>query len=392
MSTKLNVFLPLQLAGRGPSYTCGMLAKGIADVDFAVTIFTPRARELSVSPADIVEILPSWARHRYIPFRWVRSLAMRKIEEAFLSRSVKSKAQVDGAYIWPDPSLKTVNELKRSGILVFREMINCHRGTAKRILDDAYRRLGVPPGHTITEESVLIEQKLLEAVDYIFCPSAMVEASLLENGLPPSKSLSATYGWDPARLSGKKKLLKPSKGITAVFVGNICVRKGAHLLLEYWAESRVQGRLVLAGAMEPIIKKKCAHLLARDDVVVLNYVSDVGAFLRSADVFVFPSLEEGAPLVTYEACGCGLPVITTPMGTARIVRHEQEGFVLNPYDSASWITAICLLAEDTDRRLTMGAAASERAQAFQWNAVAVRRRQQILDCLVHRSDAVADDV
>ena len=80
------------------------------------------------------------------------------------------------------------------------------------------------------------------------------------------------------------------------------------------------------------------------------------------------------------------------MGTARIVRHEQEGFVLNPYDSASWITAIRLLAEDTDRRLTMGAAASERAQAFQWNAVAVRRRQQILDCLVHRSDAVADDV
>ena len=137
-------------------------------------------------------------------------------------------------------------------------------------------------------------------------------------------------------LPGSEKLLAPSEGITAVFVGGICVRKGAHLLLDYWAQSGVKGRLVMAGQLEPAIKEKCANLLSRDDVIVRDYIPNVGALYRSADVFAFPSLEEGGPQVTYEACGCGLPVITTPMGAGRIVRHDREGFVIDPYDRA-WL-------------------------------------------------------
>ena len=61
-------------------------------------------------------------------------------------------------------------------------------------------------------------------------------------------------------------------------------------------------------------------------MVVIDFVADVRALYRTADVFVFPSLEEGGPQVTYEACGCGLPVITTPMGAAESARQNQEGF------------------------------------------------------------------
>ncbi len=70
MTTQLDVFLPLPLTTRGPSYTCGMLAKGMAGQDFDVTIVTPRARAHPVSPAKVVQTLPYWAR--YVPYRWVR--------------------------------------------------------------------------------------------------------------------------------------------------------------------------------------------------------------------------------------------------------------------------------------------------------------------------------
>ncbi len=242
-------------------------------------------------------------------------------------------------------------------------------------------RLGAVPGHTITEASVVAEQAALEAADYVFCPNKMVEASLLENGLSPSQIIPASYGWEPARFHGTTKLLEPCDGITLVFAGTIGVRKGCHLLLEHWARSNVRGRLVLAGAMEPIIKEKYAALLARDDVVVLDFVADIGAIYRSADAFVFPSLEEGGPQVTYEACGCGLPVITTPMGAGRIIRHLQNGFVLDPFDAVSWIEAIRLLAEDKKRRADMSAAAAQRAQLFRWDIVAERRRKQVLQRL-----------
>lgn len=379
MSARLDVFLPLPLTNRGPSYTCGMIAKGMASRELGVTVVTPRTRRLSVGPAQVVEALPYWAR--YVPYRWVRSISTSRIHSAFSSQLKTDPSQTRAAYIWPDASIGAIKELKRANVRIFREMINCHRGTAKRILDQEYMRLGVPPGHTITEASVVAEQEALEAVDYVFCPSLMVENSLLENGLTASKIISASYGWDPARIHGSTRLLEPHDGLTVVFAGTICVRKGCHLLLDYWAKSKVHGRLVLAGAMEATIKERCAALLAREDVVVLDFAPDIGAIYRSADVFAFPSLEEGAPLVIYEACGSGLPVLTSPMGVGRIVRHGQEGFVLDPFDEKGWIEAIRLLAGDKKRRAEMSAAAARRAQLFRWDIVAERRRKQVLERL-----------
>ncbi len=384
MAAQLDVFLPLPLTNRGPSYTCGLLAQGLAGPELNVTIVTPRARGHPVFPADIIQILPHWAR--YVPYRWVRSRAEETIEAAFLSQTNIPRSSRHAAYIWPDVSLATLRKLKRANITIFREMINCHRGTAKAILDDAYDQIGSKPRHTISEASAVLEQEMLEAVDHIFCPNQMVENSLLAHGLPASKLISTSYGWDPERFRGSKRTLEPSEGITFVFAGSVCVRKGCHLLLDYWAQSKTRGRLVLAGALEDTIKEKCAHLLARDDVVLLDFVPDVGALYRSADVFVFPSLEEGGPQVTYEACGCGLPVITTLMGAGRIVRHNREGFVLDPYDREGWIAAIRTLADDHDRRRAMALAAVERAQSFVWDAVAHRRRQQILDRLIVDQD------
>jgi glycosyltransferase involved in cell wall biosynthesis len=353
-----------------------MLAQGMGGPDLDVTILTPRTRSYPVYPARVVQSLPFWAR--YAPFPWVRTLARSGFDEIFLSGVRQRKERRRGAYIWPDAKLQTILELKRDDVVVFREMINCHRGTAKRILDDAYARVGIEPRHTITEVSVREEQEALEAVDYIFCPNEMVERSLLEHGLPSAKLLPASYGWEPARFAGGHRLLKPANGITLVFAGSVCVRKGCHLLLDYWASSGVQGRLVLAGDVEAAIIESRRDLIARNDVVLLNYVTDIGALYRSADAFVFPSLEEGGPQVTYEACGCGLPTITTPMGAGRIVRDGREGYVLDPYDRDGWIEAIRGLARDRERRMAMAAAAQSRADLFRWDLVAKRRKEQIL--------------
>jgi glycosyltransferase involved in cell wall biosynthesis len=269
--------------------------------------------------------------------------------------------------------------------MIFREMISCHRASAKIILDNAYSAIGEPPAHTITDESILIESANLEVADYIFSAHPLVDSSLIENGVPATKILEASYGWDPARFSGRGRLLQRTDGITAVFVGSVSVGKGVHLLLEYWAESKIEGRLILAGLIEPLIRKKYSQYLARDDVVELGYVKDIGALFRSADVFLFPSLVEGGPQVTYEALACGVPIITSPMGAGRVARHDIEGYVVEPYDRAGWVDAIQLLAKDSTQRKKFSEAARERAQEFTWNAVAARRRQQVMDCVAgHR--------
>jgi glycosyltransferase involved in cell wall biosynthesis len=272
-----------------------------------------------------------------------------------------------------------MRELRQFGVTTFREMINGPRGAAKLILDRAYADAGLAPSHPISQSSVEEEDLALGEVDHIFCPNAIVESSLLARGVPKTKLISTSYGWDPARLSGTSTILPKAPGLTALFVGTISLRKGAHLLLSHWIKSKVHGRLVLAGEMDPLVRRLCAELLDREDVIVLDYMQDVGALYRSADVFVFPTLEEGGPQVTYEACGCGLPVITTPMGAGRIIRNEHEGFVIDAHDEAGWIDALRLMSEDPARRRLMAAEATARAADFVWDRVAARRRRQILE-------------
>lgn len=369
----------MQLTGRGPGYTCGVLAREMSRLGLEVTIVTPRARHFSVAPARVVQALPLWAR--VIPYRLapsLKSFGVEQVERTFLKRlSAKDAPPNSAAYIFPDASVHVLEQLRRSGVPIFREMINCHRATAKRILDDAYERVGRPPDHGVTPTLVSIEHEALRLADFIFCPNDKVEESLLEHGIAHCKLMSTSYGWDPVRLRGSRKLLDPINGLTVVFVGSVSIRKGAHLLLDYWRRSGVSGRLVLAGSVEPVVVDLCGDLLSRQDIVLLNYVENIGDLYRSADVFAFPSLEEGGPQVTYEACGCGLPVITSPMGAGRIVRHGAEGLVLDPYDGDAWIAALRELAANREMRHAMGAAAADRANEFIWSKVADERRIHI---------------
>lgn len=69
MVIPVNVFLPMPLGGSGVSYTCGVIAEGMANDDFAVTVVTPRVNRRHVSSISAIEVLPRCAR--YLPYRWI---------------------------------------------------------------------------------------------------------------------------------------------------------------------------------------------------------------------------------------------------------------------------------------------------------------------------------
>ena len=154
------------------------------------------------------------------------------------------------------------------------------------------------------------EDEEMSLADFIFCPSPEVKKSFLEIGVPEDKLISTSYGWCPKRFPNISPKKQPSDTVTVVFVGSVCVRKGAHLLLQAWEKAGIKGRLMLCGRIEPAIAEICSDILGRSDVIHIDYTTNVGAVYGEADIFAFPSLEEGSPLVTYEAMAHGLPVLT----------------------------------------------------------------------------------
>jgi glycosyltransferase involved in cell wall biosynthesis len=169
--------------------------------------------------------------------------------------------------------------------------------------------------------------------------------------------------------------------VTMLFVGSISVRKGAHIILQAWDKAKINGKLVLCGKLDDAIRATCSHILERNDVVWVDFQTDIGRFYNEADAFVFPTLEEGGPLVTYEAMAHGLPVMVSPMGAGAIVRDKIDGVIVSDFQPECWAQELRKLATDADLRDTMGCAARHRAQSFTWDRVGASRAKSLLDSL-----------
>lgn len=323
--------------------------------------------------------MPGWLKrpvYRLFPSQAV----IRTWTEFLFIRHVQPGSTV---YLWPGVSLATYRRLKDKGCTIVVERINCHRATARRILDEAYSRCGLAAGHAISDAAIEEETQKLRLADYVFSPSPMVRCSLQAAGIRTEAIIDTSYGWDPHRHTPRDHA--PSNGFTALFVGRLCVRKGVHLLLEAWRQAAIPGsRLMLAGFLEPEIEKLCAGDLKRKDVVLPGFVRDVADLYSRADVFVFPSLEEGGPQVTYEAMACGVPVLVSPMGAGAVARDNKDGYVLDPCDTAGWIAALQKLAADMDIRAQLGNAARLRAQEFVWENVGRLRLEALARALERR--------
>jgi glycosyltransferase involved in cell wall biosynthesis len=371
----LRALYPIYNTGNGVSYTCLSLCEHLGGDMIPVEAWFP-ASEKTVRHDFIRNAYPGWAMP--LIYRLPNPVARlaRKSERAF----VKALRHGDIAYLWPGVSLETYERIKEKGNTIVSELINCHTQYAKRILDDEYARIGWKGSHGITMKDAAREQAVLGLSDFIYAPNPFVIESLLDAGIPQEKILPASYGWDPQRMQGTATLRKKGPGFTAVFVGRLGVRKGIHLLLEAWQRADIQGELLLAGVVPPDVEEQLSQPLARPDIIRLGHTTDIGSVYRSADVFVFGSLEEGGPMVTFEAMGCGLPVIISPMG-ASCARHGMDGFVIDPHDIDGWVAALRQLAEDKALRDRMGASARERAQEFTWEKVAARRRDVLMNAL-----------
>jgi glycosyltransferase involved in cell wall biosynthesis len=380
MKIRLGSLLTLHCGDVAVGHTFLSLNQAMCGQEIQTSVVVPSC-DSNIRHANVVEAIP----------RGLRKICYR-IPSApkFLSeaRFLMDIERYDAVYLFPDSSPKLLKAIAKKKVPIFGERINCHTGKARNILDEAYDRLGIAPRHGISSKTIELENEHASFFDFIFCPSPAVATSFEEAGIPRAKLILASYGWSPERFSPKICLRShaSSEPIVVLSVGYLSVRKGTHLLLRAWEKADINGKLVLCGDMETVIAETCQRILERPDVVWNQYNSDIGAAYAAADVFAFPSLEEGSPLVTYEAMAHGLAVLVSPMAAGGVVRNDIDGIVIPPYDEDGWITALQRLAESRDVRKSLGASAQIRAEEFTWAKVGQRRAAAITERMASPPD------
>jgi len=266
---------------------------------------------------------------------------------------------------WGNMSLHSLRRARAMGAITIVERASSHPREQTRLLAETYSRYGLP-GVQNHQHTALAESEFEEA-DYVTIPSDFVHQSFLEHGFDPAKLIQIPFGVDVERF----RPAEPSESdarrpFRVLFVGQVTLRKGVLDLLEAWRMlDWPDAELWLVGRVDPMIQSLLAPYAQTKGVRFVGHTPDPVALYQSADLFAFPSIEEGSALVTYEAMACGLPLVVTP-NTGSVARHEQEALLVPLADAPAVADALTRLRDDPALRNALGKAARERAETHTW--------------------------
>ena len=167
-------------------------------------------------------------------------------------------------------------------------------------------------------------------------------------------------GYTPAtpRLAGPLRM---------VSVGALAPRKGQEYAIEALSMLREKGieatlELVGSGPDEAMLREKAAAGGVTDLVVFAGEHTDPRPYLAKADLFVFPSRQEGGAIALLEAMASSLPIVASGVGgVTEAVVDGEGGRLVPPQQPAALAAAIAELARDRSRLAEMGRRNRERA-------------------------------
>ena len=145
--------------------------------------------------------------------------------------------------------------------------------------------------------------------------------------------------------------------------GRLVPRKGVEYLLKAWKEITVahpDARLLLLGdgPLLGSLAEMTERLEISDTVRFAGRIEDVPRYLRAADLFVLPSMQEGMPNSLLEAMACGLPAVATRIGgVADVVGERGCAWLVEPGRWESLREGMGKMLSEKDLRNRISAAA-----------------------------------
>ena len=373
----IHTLMSMPCASVGVGQTCRSLLTGFLQAGYSADLYTSR------NDGAASEAFPLYSHiHRplsLLPHRLTRRFSVPRTHRAYLDALQPG----DIAYLWPSVPLRMFREIQARGIPIVTEAINTRMADARAILDAAYLELGLPINHRITQDRIDDEEERLSLATAIFSPSPATDESLRRASYG-NRILPVSYGVNTAPQISVRPVKADGGPVTFLFVGLSCVRKGLHHLLEAWRDVPANAHLRIVGLNEPALSDLFADVLSQPNVQAINYSTNPREEYAAADVFVLPSLEEGDPIVTYEAASFGLPIIASPAGAGRIGAETGAVLTFDTGDIARLRQTIADFTHSADLRRDWGDRAHQAALHYSWREVARRRFSQLETMLVGR--------
>ncbi|MDI3318621.1 glycosyltransferase family 4 protein [Pinibacter soli] len=292
-----------------------------------------------------------------------------------LSRKLVKLKGYDAFWGFQGSCLQSLKAAKQHNKLVICEMTIAHLPTAKRILSEEAK---LQPewadsfdfGHfPAPYEKRLIEEPLV--ADKVIAISSFLKKTLTDDGVDAAKVEVLPLGFDASKIQFVPETEKLSnRPLRVLYAGRITQRKGMKYLLDAFSQfDKKDVELHVIGNITGSGKAFWQH---KGRFQYQQGVSQNALFqlYGKYDVLAFPSLLEGFGLVTVEAMGAGLPVITTPNTNAtEVIRNEENGFLVPIRDADAIGKAITRVRNMDDFQFQqMRLSARNTALQYTWDS------------------------
>ncbi|HEV3215992.1 MAG TPA: glycosyltransferase family 4 protein [Vicinamibacterales bacterium] len=211
-------------------------------------------------------------------------------------------------------------------------------------------------------------------VDCFIAASASIHATLLNDGIEPSKIATVYEGIDVHRIQAEPRasihaeLWLPTNAPIVGATGALTAEKGHRHLIDAAAlvvRDVPDARFVILGEGElrPSLERQVRELHLDKHVLLPGFRADVLAFLRAFDVFVMPSIAEGLGTSLLDAMAASKATVATRTGgIPEVVVDEETGLLVPPRDHLALASAISRLLKDGNLRERMGQAGLARVE------------------------------
>jgi len=221
--------------------------------------------------------------------------------------------------------------------------------------------------------------RLVRRVGAFIAISDEIREGLLRDGVPAVRIHSIPNFIEPAIFHpagpGEKERLKEGFGYAAKILvlcaGRLVPRKGIEYLLEAWRDIVTgfpDARLLLLGdgPLHQSLKANSGRLGIDGTARFAGRVDNVPEYLRAADLFVLPSLQEGLPNALLEAMASGAPIVATRIGgVVDIADDGVDALLVTPGDPMGLAGAMgAMLGNNALRERLSAAAVRKIADAY----------------------------
>jgi D-inositol-3-phosphate glycosyltransferase len=116
-------------------------------------------------------------------------------------------------------------------------------------------------------------------------------------------------------------------------------------------------------------------------------------YYSAAEVLVMPSLYESFGMVALEAMACGTPVIASEVGgLGYLVQDGQTGYTIPDSDPAALCDKLARLLGDSHLRETMGTDATQYAENYAWEKIAVPIMEVYRELTKKENESISDSI